>query len=1527
MALLSTRWLKARMFRSAVTRPSSQRTRLNVSSMEDRITPATITVTTLDDNVTDDADVTLREAIVSINNGADVNDEVTANRAGVYGTNDTIVFQGGLTGTITLGGTELPITAAMAINGPGKDVITVNANDLSRVFNVDDSNANKIAVSISGLTIEEGLTVAVGGAIRSTENLTLTGVTVTDSKATMNGGGIWNGSGTLTITDSLVSLNESLAAVPNTGGGGIYNGGTLTLSNVTVDQNLVSAGTADGGGLFNDGTAFITDGVFSQNTATRAGGGIETQPDSLLSIIGTTFDQNVAGVNGGALHISGTGVAFLDGVTVTGNTAMQEGGGLWNSKTGSLTISDVSGNVLISGNDALGNADASGDVALLQGGGGIFNDGDGAGGGGTLSILDSSLTNAVVISNNTASGLGGAGKTAGSGGGVMSIGGMVDITGAAIDSNEAVRAGGGVEIVSGTVTITNSKLTNNDVSSLGGINVATPGNGGGLHITKAATVTIDGGTVTGNVAEAEGGGLWNSKTGTLVITDANGSVLIMGNVAKGDAAIVGGDFTTLQGGGGIFNDGDGLAGTGGTLMIQDASLTNTVTISNNLATGATRGSGGGILSIGGPVNVTGATIDMNEAVRAGGGVEVVTGTVTLTRVGLTNNDVSVAGTIGTASPGNGGGLHITGDATVTIDSGTVTGNKAEAEGGGLWNSKTGTLIITDASGSVLIDNNTAAGDAAIVGGDFTTLQGGGGIFNDGDGLAGTGGTLTILDTAFVNTVTISNNLATGAARGSGGGILTIGGDVTITGAVVSGNEAIRAGGGIEIVSGPNISLSKVMVTGNDVSTAGTLPTANPGNGGGLHITADATVNIDLSTFTMNAAGNEGGGLWNSATGDIQLSRSTVDGNSAPMGGGIFQDGGTGGAVGTGNFAVMDSTISNNTATLAGGGVQSENGLVAIVNSTISGNMSMATGGGIGLTDGTVSLANSTVAFNSATTTGGGVEVTGGTFTTVSSIIAKNTGATGPDVNGTATSTGNNLFGSTMGLTIAGGPNDLMDVDPLLGPLAINGGPTQTHALQAGSPALNTGSNTLALANDQRGTGFARTFGSGTDIGAFEAQPIASTITLMAAPTTAVQGQPVTLTATVASSVSGSAAPTGTVTFVNQTTGETLGTATLMNGIATLVVSSLPVGMNMIVAMFNGNPNASASTSAPVTVTITATPVPPTPTPLPLGKGSAFGAGQGGSQAILRGPDGTILQNVTPFGAGFTGGVRVASGDFNGDGVTDLVVGNGPGIASQVLVLDGKTGATLFSVNPFEASFLGGVFVTAGDINRDGVPELIITPDQGGGPRVQVYDGATFGQIADFFGITDDPGFRGGARAGVADINGDGFGDLIVSAGFLGGPRVAVFTGTSFVAGMTPTKLINDIFVFEDTLRNGAFVTGADVNGDGFAELIAGAGPDGGPRVVAFDGKALVGAPQTQTLVSSFFAGDPDNRDGVPVAVSDYNGDGLADLLTGVGEPMNSAASSSSPATIYAATSLTDPTPTPLDTFDPFPAFNGGLFVG
>ncbi len=337
---------------------------------------------------------------------------------------------------------------------------------------------------------------------------------------------------------------------------------------------------------------------------------------------------------------------------------------------------------------------------------------------------------------------------------------------------------------------------------------------------------------------------------------------------------------------------------------------------------------------------------------------------------------------------------------------------------------------------------------------------------------------------------------------------------------------------------------------------------------------------------------------------------------------------------------------------------------------------------------------------------------------------------------------------------------------------------------------------------------------------------------------------------------------------------------------------------------------------------------------PFTRGFSIGGGAGQSQPYFTVDESfTVKSGIVPFESGFTGGVRVATADVNGDGTLDVIVGSGPGRANEVRVYDGLDSAkVLLSLNPFEVSFTGGVFVAAADFDGDGKSEIIITPDQGGGARVQILaltsqfvssGGDTLElqlgtkTVADFFGI-DDPTFRGGARAGAGDITKDGTPDLIVSAGFGGGPRIAGYDGKSI--GMTPVKIFADFFAFEETLRNGAFVAVGDLNGDGFGELLIGSGAGGGPRVRAFSGKDLVLGKQTE--VANFFAGDPSSRGGVRVAATDFNADGIFEVITALGD------GGSSRVKLYnAAAVLAGGTPTADREFNLFGDFMNGAFVG
>jgi len=253
-----------------------------------------------------------------------------------------------------------------------------------------------------------------------------------------------------------------------------------------------------------------------------------------------------------------------------------------------------------------------------------------------------------------------------------------------------------------------------------------------------------------------------------------------------------------------------------------------------------------------------------------------------------------------------------------------------------------------------------------------------------------------------------------------------------------------------------------------------------GSGGGIF--NRGTLTVSNSTVASNLAREQGGGIWNDGT--LTVSHSTIASNGASTGGGIYN---------SGTLTVSNSTVASNRAA-SGGGIYNSR-TVTVSNSTFAGNAAEANfgdGGGI-LNFGTLTVSNSTISGNAADL-GGGIHNVGA-LTLNNSIVAAQNG-------------GGNIVGGY------DGSNNLIDVDPGLGPLADNGGQTQTMALLPGSPAINVGSNALAvdsngdpLTFDQRGTGFPRIVGGVVDIGAYEVQNSPPTVAADFASVAADEGSP------------------------------------------------------------------------------------------------------------------------------------------------------------------------------------------------------------------------------------------------------------------------------------------------------------------------------------------------------------------------------------------------------------------------------------
>jgi len=349
-----------------------------------------------------------------------------------------------------------------------------------------------------------------------------------------------------------------------------------------------------------------------------------------------------------------------------------------------------------------------------------------------------------------------------------------------------------------------------------------------------------------------------------------------------------------------------------------------------------------------------------------------------------------------------------------------------------------------------------------------------------------GGDLTLTST------TISGNYATADTGATYGGGIAVGnragrvqGTLSVTGGSIEGNTAFShcgycpvRGGGVWIYG--NATFEDSIVSGNT-----SFSDAHYGAGGGLYFTSRyggpaVTATLTDTNLGSNTADENGGAI--SAGGELTVTRATISGNNALSGGAI-------GLVG-GSLQLVDSLLTGNIASDRGGAIFLFGyGDLATQNSTISENMA-ANGGAIANTYGGVQLSNTTLTANTASDAGGGIwfRYAGYALNLESTIIAGNaSGATPDDI----FPPGQNVDGSHNLIVAApdvGLPGDTISDDPLLLPLANNGGPTMTHALGEGSPAIDAGSDPLSLEYDQRGEGFIRVAGVAPDIGAFETQP-------------------------------------------------------------------------------------------------------------------------------------------------------------------------------------------------------------------------------------------------------------------------------------------------------------------------------------------------------------------------------------------------------------------------------------------------------
>ncbi|GER79729.1 MAG: Ig-like domain-containing protein [Anaerolineales bacterium] len=865
----------------------------------------------------------------------------------------------------------------------------------------------------------------------------------------------------MTVTNSALSGNSA-----DDGGGGIYsdNYSTVTVTNSALSNN--SAGY--GGGIYsnNYSTVTVTNSALSGNSATySSGGGIFNYYQSTLTVTNSTLSGNSATYsNGGGIHNAYSGTLTVTNSTLSGNSANNFGGGIYNNLLATMNYSNTiiansaaggdcfnGGTIGANVNNLVENGSCSptfsGDPNLgpLQDNGGPTQTHALLAGSAAIDAGNAAVCAAAPVNNLDQRGV------ARPQGAACDIGAYeyVDITPPVVMSiTRANTNPTNAASVNFTVTfseaVTGVDAGDFDLTTTGvtGASVASVSSSGAAY-----TVTVNTGTGNGTIR---------------LDVSASSDIKDLANNALSGLPYASGEEYTI----------DKTAPTVTSILRADANPTNAASVNFTVTfSEAVTGVDAGDFALTATGSISGASITSVSDSGATYTVTVNTGTGN----GTIRLDVSASSDIKDSS-GNGlDGLPYEGGeiyAVVKFNHCYVDINANGLNNGSSWDDAYSDLqdalaenACTEIWAAAGTYYPTSGGDRAI----SFNLKSGVKIYG---GFAGTESNLSERDVT-ANLTILSGDIGTQGDKGDNSYHVVYANNVnntavldgfTVTGGNANGGWSNNNGGGM-YNNNSSPTLTNVAFSANSANS-----------GGGMYNNAGSSTLTDVA-FSANSADDYGGGMFNS-NGSPELTGVSFNNNSSPRGGGMYND--------SSSPTLTDVTFSGNAATF-GGGMFNLKSSPSLTKVTFSGNNTTAAGGGMYNWDNSSpELTNVTFSDNSASY-GGGMVNSASSSTLTNVLLANSTGSNCANDDGgsiNSSSRHNLIDDNTCGLTDGVNGNKIgPGYNANLGPLANNGGFTQTHALLAGSAAIDAGDDAACPATDQRGV--ARPQGAHCDIGAYE----------------------------------------------------------------------------------------------------------------------------------------------------------------------------------------------------------------------------------------------------------------------------------------------------------------------------------------------------------------------------------------------------------------------------------------------------------